>query len=366
MKTTLTAIRLERTRDVVREIARSMSRALPIAFGVAGPLVLAVFAMLAWSGLPVMKAPTMRAGSGAVVWAAQTLVVAWPLWALRRRLLPPAWCVQLRCLPIGSRAMWVSDLEVAAVVLAPIALAYLTSAVFFSWKRAEWWLASWPVASASAVLSWAGSCVLGALALSWQRRSVERGHPAHAARATPGARRGDTAFPRLALFPALLWSPSWRGAMAPGGASLLVGAAVAIAAAVAWVRGTWPVVPGAAWAFAFSALLVALTERAQRAVEGVVDAMSLSLRAWPVVVPWRLQARMLPVLPMIAALATLVALVLGASSQAWRAVPLAGFVVTTLATHLVMVHVPASNREAHVSLWALGTGLATAFGSELW
>jgi hypothetical protein len=28
--------------------------------------------------------------------------------------------------------------------------------------------------------------------------------------------------------------------------------------------------------------------------------------------------------------------------------------------------VPASNREAHVSIWALGTGLATAFGSELW
>jgi hypothetical protein len=39
---------------------------------------------------------------------------------------------------------------------------------------------------------------------------------------------------------------------------------------------------------------------------------------------------------------------------------------TTLATQAALVAVPAANREAHVSIWAMGAGLATAFGSELW
>jgi hypothetical protein len=369
---TLTAVRLERTRDVLREIARSMSRALPIAVGIAGPLVIAVFGLLAWAGAPVMHAPTMGASAGTATWCAQTLLAAWPLWALRARLLPAAWCVQLRGLPIARRAILVSDLEVAAVVLSPVALAYVVSAAIFTATATAWWRAGWPLAIASAAASWAGSCVLGAAALAWQRATIERGHPGRVRRpsARPAAARNAQAaapppMSRASIVDALLWRPSWRGAMNPGGATLLAGVVVAVALAFAWTRALAPVVPGAAWAFAFSALAVMLTERAQRAMEAHVAALEPMLVSWPVGGAWRWQARVLPVLPAVIALCALAGLVV-AGARPWRALPLVALALTTLATHAALVSVPASNREAHVSIWALGTGLATAFGSELW
>ncbi len=363
--TSLAAIRLERTRDVIREMARSLSRALPIVVGVMGPLVIAAFALLAWAALPVMRAPALPPASGLAVWLLQTIVVAWPLWALRGRLLPPAWCVQLRCLPICAGAMWRSDAEVAAVVLAPIALAYVVSAVFFTVTHAAWWLATWPVAAMSTLASWLASCALGAAALAWQRRTVERGHPGRVRPAPVAAVPGaiGPGFAPTSLFRALLWQPSWRGAMTPGGPALLAGLAVAILLAVAWMRQLAPVVPGAAWAFAFSALLLTLTERSQRALEANLDALAPALLSWPVAPAWRWQSRLLPVLPMLAGLA--VAVVLGIARTGWRGGALGGFAVVTLAVHGWLVHVPASRREAHVCLWALGAGLATAFGSEV-
>jgi hypothetical protein len=338
---TLTAIRLERTRDVLREIARSMSRAMPIAIGIAGPLVIAVFGLLAWAGAPVMHAPTIGAPAGPAIWCGQTLLAAWPLWALRARLLPAAWCVQLRSLPVASRTMLASDLAVAAAVLLPFAVAYVVSAVIFTFTATAWWRAGWPLALASAVASWAGSCALGAAALAWQRRTVERGHPARlrpAAAASSVDRRGGAsgampavavpeAMPGASILDALLWRPSWRGAMTPGGPTLIAGGGAAIALAIGWTRGLAPVVPGAAWAFLFSALAIALTERAQRAMERHVAALEPMLVTWPVGTAWRWQARVLPVLPAIAALCVLAGLV--ALSRPWRALPLAAFVVTT-------------------------------------
>jgi hypothetical protein len=59
-----------------------------------------------------------------------------------------------------------------------------------------------------------------------------------------------------------------------------------------------------------------------------------------------------------------VALVL--ASRPWRAAPLAAFALGLVATPVAMACVPTSNREGHVGLWAVCTGLLTAFGSELW
>lgn len=361
---TLIDIRLGRTRDVLRELARSLSRALPIAIGIAGPIAIATFAMVAWAGLPVMKAPTMQGPWGAVTWVTQTTLAAWPIWALRRRLLPAAWCVQLRCLPIEERHLKKSDLAVTATILAPLAAAYAFSAGFFTVRHAGWWMQSWPVAAPSAIASWATSCALGAAILAHRRRTIERGHPA-TAHATHV--RDDGRFPRASFFRAILWTPSWRGALSPGGPTMLLGAVLAMALAQAWVRRAVPAVPGAAWAFAFSALLLALTERAQRAIEGVLAGLHDAMTSWPLDRRVRLLAKLLPMGPMLAALPVLVGTVLGMTSgEPWRAIPLAGFALVTLASHAALVSVPSEQRETHVGLWAVGAGLATAFGSEFW
>ncbi len=187
LKTTLIPVRLERAREVLRELLRSLKEALPIVAGVAGPLFVASFALLAWAGVPPMKAVTLPWRSGLALWVAQALLAAWPVWALRRRLLPAAWCVQLRCLPLTAAALWRSDLAVSAALLAPLAGLYTVSALVFAFQRPAWWVQAMPLALVSLAASWVASCALGAAALAWQRRGVG----VRASRATRRCSRRD-------------------------------------------------------------------------------------------------------------------------------------------------------------------------------
>jgi hypothetical protein len=360
MKTTLIPVRLDRTRDVLRELLRSLKAALPIVAGVAGPIFVASFALLAWAGVPPMKAVTLPWRDGAALWTAQALLAAWPVWALRRRLLPAAWCVQLRCLPLSARALWASDVAVSAAVLAPLAALYALSIGVFAVQRPAWWVHAMPGALLSLLASWIASCGLGAAALAWQRRGV----PAHASRAAPARAPEALLAARPGQSAALLWWPAWRGALTPGAPSLLAGVAAAIALAAAWTRGWWPPVPGAAWALMFSALAIALTERLQRALEAHLAALAPWLAALPASGGWRWRARAMTCAPMVVAGAAAVLLAL--ASRPWRGVPLAFFALGCVATPLALASVPSSNREAHVGLWAVCAGLLTALGSEAW
>jgi hypothetical protein len=360
LKTTLVAVRLERTRDVLHELLRSLKEALPIVVGVAGPfVVITVMALLAWAGVPPMRAVTLPWREGVPLWLAQSVIAAWPLWALRRRLLPEAWCVQLRCLPFAGGALWRSDVAVSAAVLAPLALVYAGSAAVFAIHRPAWQHA-WGAALASLSGSWGASCVLGAAALAWQRR----GAAVRAVRAQ-AARAPETLLAqRPGLTRAVLWTPAWRGVLVPGAPGVLAGMAAALAVAACWVAAPWPVVPGAAWAFAFCALLVALTERLQRTLEAHLAAVAPWLATLPVRGDWRWRSRLLIAAPMVATGLAGVALVL--ATREWRGPPLAAFALGVVATPAALTALPASRREAHVGLWALCTGLMTALGSELW
>ena len=360
LKTTLVPVRLERTREVLHELLRSLKEALPIVAGVAGPIFVASFALLAWAGVPPMKAVTLPWRSGLAVWTAQAVLAAWPLWALRRRLLPEAWCVQLRCLPLTAHALWWSDVAVSAAVLAPLAGLYAFSVGVFAFHRPAWWIQAMPRALVSLLASWIASCLLGAAALAWQRRGVV----VHAHRALRAQAPEALLARRPGQFPALLWWPSWRGALMPGAHSVIAGVAMAVALAVVWTRGLWPGVPGAAWALMFSALAIALTERVQRAMEPHLAALAPWLRSLPAPPAWRWRARVLICAPMIVAGAAAVLLVL--ASRPWRGLPLAAFALGLVATPVTLTSVPSANREAHVVLWAICTGLLTALGSELW
>ena len=356
LKTTLIPVRLERTREVLRELLRSLRQALPIVAGVAGPS----FALLAWAGVPPMKAVTLPWRSGVALWLAQAVVAAWPLWALRARLLPDAWCVQLRCLPLAARALWWSDVAVSAVVLAPLAALYALSVAVFALHRPPWWLQAMPWALVSLAGSWIASCLLGAAALAWQRRSVV----VRARRASRPPAAESLLAARPQAFAALLWWPAWRGALTPGARGLIAGVAAAIALALAWTQGWWPLVPGAAWALTFSMLAIALTERLQRTMESHLAALAPWLASLPVSGGWRWRARLAICAPMLVAGGAAVALVM--LSRPWRAGPLMAFAFGWLVTPVAMTSVPSANREAHVALWAICTGLLTAFGSELW
>ncbi|HEX4509828.1 MAG TPA: hypothetical protein VH328_07110, partial [Burkholderiaceae bacterium] len=294
MKSRLVAVRLERTREVLRELLHSLRGALPILVGVAGPIAIASLALLAWAGVPPMKAVTLPAEQGVPIWLLQMLVAAWPLWALRARLLPEDWCVQLRCLPFEPGALAASDLAVSATVLAPLAGFYAISVVSFALHRTPWFVAAWPAALLSLAGSWSASCALGAAALAWRRRTP-RPHDA----SMRGGKRLDAApTPLHGLAWSVLWMPWWRSTLNPGGRAIAMAIASAWLLGIAWTRGLWPVVPGAAWALAISALLVAVTERMQRALEAHLEAIEPWLVSLPVVAHWRWQARLLLAVPM--------------------------------------------------------------------
>ncbi len=355
LKTALIPVRLERTREVLRELMRSLKEALPILAGVAGPLFVASLALLAWAGVPPMLAVTLPWRDGLALWLAQAVLGAWPLWALRARLLPPAWCVQLRCLPLTTRALWLSDLSVSAAVLAPLGGLYLVSVAVFAWQRPHWWTQAMPLALVSLAGSWIASCAIGAAALAWQRRG-----PVVRAPRTAGASLARRPLP----FAALLWCPGWRGVLTPGFGSLSAGIAAAAGLALAWTRGAWPAVPGAAWALMVSVLLITLTERLQRAMEQHLAALAPWLCTLPLPASWRWQARALVCVPML--LGGTIVVLMVVATRPWRAWPLAAFALGLIATPLALNAVPCTNREGHVALWALCAGLLTAFGSELW
>lgn len=342
------------------ELLRSLKEALPILVGVSGPIFVASFALLAWAGVPPMKAVTLPWRSGVALWLAQALIAAWPLWALRRRLLPDAWCVQLRCLPLAARALWWSDVAVSAAVLAPLAALYALSLLVFALHRPAWWLQAMPWAIVSLAGSWLASCLLGAAALAWQRRGVVvRAHRAMRAR-SPEALLAA----RPGAFAALLWWPAWRDALTPGARSLVAGMIAATVLALAWTQAWWPLVPGAAWALVFSALAIALTVRLQRTMEAHLAAIEPWLATLPRAGGWRWQARVLMCTPMIVAGA--IALGLVVASRPWRGPPLLAFALGLVAAPIALTSVPSARREAHVSLWAISVGLLTAVGSELW
>ena len=349
---------------MLRELLRSLRQALPILAGVAGPIAIASLALLAWAGVPPMKAVTLPWRAGLALWTAQAALAAWPVWALRRRLLPESWCVQLRCLPLTARALWTSDLAVSAAVLAPLAALYALSAAVFAVQRPAWWMNAMPAALTSLAASWIASCTLGAAALAWQRRGP-RPRPTRVARApAPAPAPGTLLAARPGQLAALLWWAATRGALAPGVGATAAGVATAIGLALAWTQSGWAVVPGAAWAFMFSLLSIALTERLQRTMEAHLAALTPWLRSLPIGARWRRWARALVCAPMM--LAGAVAVVLVLASRPWRAGPLLAFALGLAATPLALTSVPSANREAHVALWAVCTGLLTAFGSELW
>ena len=359
----LRSVRLGRTRDVLHELLRSARRALPILVGVAGPVAIAAVALLALAGLPLLRVPTLPWRQGAPLWMLQTLLAAWPLWALRRRLLPEAWCVQLRCLPLREAALRASDVAVSAAVLAPLAAVYAVSVALFGWQRPAWFVQGWPAGLLAMGASWGVSVLCGAGVLAVRR--AHAGSPAPRRQARAERRAPARGAGRVRPAGALLWQPLWRGALATGPATVMPGLGAAVLLGAIWIFGAIPVLPGAAGAFLFSAWLLGLTERLQRAMEAHLAPLAPWLQALPLGTAWRWQWRLLVALPMLLGLAALLAMV-AAQPRAVRALPLAGFALSTVFAHAVLLAVPSAQRETHVGLWAVAAGLLTAVGSELW
>ena len=214
LKTTLIPVRLERTREVLRELLRSVRQRAAHPGRRRG-----ADRRRELRAAGVGRRAADEGGDAAVArrgWRCGSRRRCWPrgrCGRCARRLLPDAWCVQLRCLPLTARALWASD---AGRQRRGAGAAGRGS------TRCRWacsrsivppgGLQAMPGALVSLAASWVASCVLGAAALAWQRRGVgvraSRAMRARAPEALLAARPGQ--------FAALLWWPAWRGALTPG------------------------------------------------------------------------------------------------------------------------------------------------------
>ncbi|XLZ68961.1 hypothetical protein ABT364_20770 [Massilia sp. SR12] len=377
--------RTRMARHSLRQFLSSIVNSLEILGLVFAPVILGLLAFLS---MPVMMAASRGTASALAAVAGQALLVALPVFLLRKRLHPADAVAWERSLPVPPGLGWRGDWLVAGRLVGWMAGACALSATLWLYQWPAWlqpvWLRSLGALAASIALGWA----LGAAILAARRlRLHQRGIP-HISGLQPGAdgacTRGAVALPAnslasqagyaarplrpryLALWHRLFWLPFWRAENAVGiqQCALLL---AALAAAATWATHTLPL-PRAALGLFTSLALVLLVDRGDKAVREQAAAMALPLAMWPLARrPLLLAARtftLLPALLVLACLAGLLASPFAAGASMRAGLALLWFGIAASAAVAIVVQ-PAAPR-GRVVLVALSILLLTAIGSELW
>jgi hypothetical protein len=132
-----------------------------------------------------------------------------------------------------------------------------------------------------------------------------------------------------------------------------------------WMMAPPMVVPRGALALCFSALLVLLTDRGDKAVREQVGVLRQVMAAWPLpsrtLLPW---ARALSLAPAVLALAWVFAL--GNTQGAWDRTAGRVYLACACAAQLLLVAIPRFNARGRVALVVVSILVLAAVGSEIW
>lgn len=359
--------RIRLARHALAQFAASLGSSLKILLMLAGPAVVGVAAMLA---LPGLYAATLAWPAACGIVLAQALLMAAPVWLLRRRLLPADVALWLPALPLARALRWRADVAVAGLLMAPLALAYAMSIAVWLHQAPDWLrpVAAQGIAATllSLLLSWACSSALlarrarppaPARRATSRQRAPQAGYAAHAMR--PRA---------LFLWQRLFWLPFWRRDSAVGiqQSLLWLGAA---GAALLWL---WrpPGVPAPVFGLATTVLLFVLTDRGDKAVREHIVLLRPVIAAWPLAgrrLEWG--ARLFSLLPALSVLLLFgagLAHIGGMVGNTYSYTVAALYIGLGGAAHLLIVALPGLSDEARVSLISLSILLFSAIGSELW
>ena len=331
------------------------------------PVMLGLFACIA---LPGLLAPTLPWFEALGLLAAQTLLVAAPVWLLRQRLHPLDVARWSRALPISARQQWLAEASVAGLIVGPVALAHVLSCVVWLYQWPDWLrpVAPWSLACAalSLLLGWALATVL------LMRRARPRpGAPRAAVRAASApahyAAPPRVRLPAVTYWRQLFWLPCWRGESVVGiqQTCLLVGALLSMGlwlwrpAIVAWM-------PPAVWGAGTAMLLVLLTDRGDKAVAEQITRLRPAVANWPLSME-RLftSAIMLTLLPGALVMLCFAALSLAAGTSVSHTVALVWLACASVA-QLAIVGLRTLTARGRVALVMGAILILTAIGSELW
>ncbi|MET0321540.1 MAG: hypothetical protein ABW069_12540 [Duganella sp.] len=353
---------------LVRFIA-SVASSLELVLLACAPVLLGLLACIA---LPSLLAPTLPWCEALGLLIAQTLLVAAPVWLLRKRLHPADVVRWTHALPICPRQRWRAEATVAAMIVGPMALAYAVSCAVWLYQWPDWLRPVAPLALACTVLSLLLGWLLATVALMRraQPAAPRRVRAVHRAAPAPSdylpRARGANPLAWLYFWRQLFWLPCWRGDSMVGlqQTCLLVGALLGVAA---WLLQPplLAVAPPAVWGMSTALMLVLLTDRGDKAVAEQIARLRPAVAGWPLSMDTLFRsAIVLALAPGLLVVACFAALVAGRTGPShtvagvWLGVAVLAQVAIVALRQLTV--------RGRVGLVLGAILILTAIGSELW
>lgn len=350
--------RIRLARHAVAELAARLRSSAEIVVVLLGPTLLGV---LAFAAMPPMLAASQPWMLALPLLLAHGIAMSLPVVLLRPQVVPARVRAWLQALPVPPGLELAAAVAVAALLAAPLALAYAVSLAIWLFQAPAWLLAGRAVAGTlgSLLLTWACASRLLLDAV----RGTRAGAAAPAAQSTPTVYLPQPRTGALVLWRQLFWLPLWRnGSLAgPRQAALL---AACLLAPPLWMLGpSW--LPRPAGAVLASGLLVLLVHEADSFVRAQHARLREAAGAWPLSMPalaWRARAMLLAgaVLP----LAVLAAA--GLAARAWDHTAGRIYLALACAAAPLLVLSPPFTARGRMALVAFILMILCATGSAIW
>jgi hypothetical protein len=351
-----TLFRLRLARHAVAQLAARLRSSAEIAMLVLGP---ATLGLVAFAALPAMLAAAEPLPLALPLLCLHGMAMSLPIMLLRARIVPADVAAWLHPLPVPPDLLLRASAAVAALLVAPLALAYAASLAIWLVQNPGWMSA--PRAIGGTMLS-----LLLTLACATALLVRGAGLPQRTGRAPADATAATRPLsPRTGgfyLWRQLFWLPLWRGNTA--GARQCALLAAAIGAGVAWMMGP-QALPRVLGAIATGILLVLLTHDADQALRAQLARVRGLAAAWPVdAAALARRARALVLLGIALAPATVT--IAGAAAGTWHGK--AGHLYLLLAWGVppLLVLTPPFTARGRMALVAFAIVLLCATGSQLW
>jgi hypothetical protein len=319
--------------------------------------------LIAFAAMPAMLAAARPWPLALPLLILHGIAMGLPFFLLRPQVLPAHALSWLAGLPVAPRLRLQASAVVAALLAAPLALAYAASLAIWLGQRPDWISPARAAGGTvlSFLLTWA--CGAGLLARAAALPSPARGAPVASGAAGTAAWEGRADAGHGLLWHRLFWLPLWRNGShaGPRQAALL---AAGCGATLLWMLGPgWLPRPGGA--ILASVLLVLLAHDADTTVRGQAARLMPLAAGWPVrftALAWRARAvAQAPVL-----LAAGVLTVTGLAAQAWHGT--AGRLYLALAWIIppLLAATPPFTPRGRMALLAFSIVVLCALGSKVW
>jgi hypothetical protein len=353
-------------RHGVARLAARLRGSAEIVALVLGP---ALIGLLAFAAMPAMLAAAHPLPLALPLLILHGIVMSVPVLLLRPQVLPAHALPWMAGLPVTPRLLLRASVLVAALLAAPLALAYAASLAIWLTQQPAWISPARAVGGTvlSFLLTWTGAACLLARGAHGPLPSRRPPASSAAARLASWESKARTAPGRGLLWRRLFWLPLWRNGSHAGPRQALLLAA-SLGAILTWMLGpAWlafcPRQP--AGAVLSSALLVLLAYDADNTVRSQVARLAPIAAGWPLRftrLAWR--ARAIALAPALLAVSVLSAA--GLAAQAWHGT--AGRLHLALAWGIppLLAATPPFTPRGRMALLAFSITMLCATGSKIW